>query len=86
MFICAAGDIHGAMDRFYDDALSFEDSLGAPFDYVLHVGDFGVQPAWLSGRIHETGGSCAGWLRIPAVSVHHSDSSRSTIPDHVGPV
>jgi hypothetical protein len=28
MFICAAGDIHGAMDRLYDDVLAFEASLG----------------------------------------------------------
>jgi predicted phosphodiesterase len=44
MFICAAGDIHGAMDRLYDDVLAFEESLGARFDCVLHVGDFGVWP------------------------------------------
>lgn len=44
MLICAAGDIHGAMDRLYDDILAFEESLGVHFDYVLHVGDFGVWP------------------------------------------
>jgi len=44
MFICAAGDIHGALDRFYEDVLAFEESLGARFDYVLHLGDFGVWP------------------------------------------
>lgn len=44
MLICAAGDIHGAMDRLYDDVLAFEESLGVRFDYVLHVGDFGVWP------------------------------------------
>jgi hypothetical protein len=44
MFICAAGDIHGAMDRLYDDVLAFEESLGVRFDCVLHVGDFGVWP------------------------------------------
>jgi hypothetical protein len=32
------------MDRLYDDVLAFEESLGARFDYVLHVGDFGVWP------------------------------------------
>jgi hypothetical protein len=42
MLICAAGDIHGAMDRLYHDVLAFEASLGIRFDYVLHVGDFGV--------------------------------------------
>ena len=44
MFICAAGDIHGAVDRLYDDVLAFEGSLGMRFDYVLHVGDFGIWP------------------------------------------
>lgn len=44
MFICVAGDIHGAMDRLYEDVLAFEESMGARFDYVLHVGDFGVWP------------------------------------------
>src|SRR5689334_1955822 len=29
MFICAAGDIHGAIDRMYDDVLAFEASLGS---------------------------------------------------------
>lgn len=31
MFICAAGDIHGAMDRLYTDVLAFEESLGSPW-------------------------------------------------------
>ncbi len=44
MFICAAGDIHGAMDRLCSDVLAFEESLGVRLDYVLHVGDFGVWP------------------------------------------
>ena len=44
MLICAAGDIHGAMDRLYHDVLEFEASLGVRFDYVLHVGDFGIWP------------------------------------------
>ncbi len=44
MPICAAGDIHGAMDRMYEDVLPFEAALGAPFGWVLHVGDFGVWP------------------------------------------
>ena len=42
VLICAAGDIHGAISRFYDDVLSFEISLGVTFDWVLHVGDFGI--------------------------------------------
>jgi hypothetical protein len=30
MLICAAGDIHGAMDRLYEDVLGFEAALAAP--------------------------------------------------------
>lgn len=44
MLICAAGDIHGAMDRMYEDVLAFEATLGARFEWVLHVGDVGVWP------------------------------------------
>ena len=44
MIICAAGDIHGAMDRMYEDVLAFEAALGARFEWVLHVGDFGIWP------------------------------------------
>jgi hypothetical protein len=44
MFLCAAGDIHGALDQLYDDVLAFEKALGLRFDAVLHVGDFGVWP------------------------------------------
>src|SRR5690606_21740791 len=44
MIICAAGDIHGALDRLYEDVLAFEGTLGVRFDWVLHVGDFGVWP------------------------------------------
>jgi hypothetical protein len=41
---CAAGDIHGALDRFYADVLAFEGALGETFDHILHVGDFGIWP------------------------------------------
>lgn len=44
MLICAAGDIHGAMDHLYRDVLAFEAVLGVRFDCVLHVGDFGIWP------------------------------------------
>lgn len=44
MLICAAGDIHGAIDRMYDEILAFEGTLGIRFDCVLHVGDFGIWP------------------------------------------
>ncbi len=44
MMICAAGDIHGALDRLYEDVLAFEVSLGVRFEWVLHVGDVGGWP------------------------------------------
>lgn len=44
MLLCAAPDIHGAIDRMYDDVLSFENVLGNPFEGVLHVGDFWPDP------------------------------------------
>ncbi len=44
VLICAAGDIHGAIERLYDDVLAFEAALGARFEWVLHVGDFGIWP------------------------------------------
>jgi hypothetical protein len=40
----AAGDIHGAMDRLYEDVLAYESAFGVRFEWVLHVGDFGVWP------------------------------------------
>ena len=36
------GDTHGAINRLYDDVLAFEMSLGGIFEWVLHVGDFGI--------------------------------------------
>lgn len=44
MIICAAGDIHGAIDRMYEDVLAFEVAVGVRFECVLHVGDFGIWP------------------------------------------
>jgi hypothetical protein len=44
MIICAAGDIHGAIDLLYKDVLLFEAALGVRFEWVLQVGDFGVWP------------------------------------------
>lgn len=29
MILCAAGDIHGALGRLFEDALAFEESFGA---------------------------------------------------------
>ena len=31
VIVCAAGDIHGAIDRLYDEVLAFEESLGVRF-------------------------------------------------------
>jgi hypothetical protein len=57
--ICAAGDIHGALGRFYDDVLAFEAALGIPFAWVLHVGDFGIlpDPAKIDGASRRHGGA-----------------------------
>lgn len=66
MLICAAGDIHGAINRFYDDILTFEMSLGASFDWVLHVGDFGIWPdperIDRATRNHDGAGDFSEWL------------------------
>ena len=66
MLICAAGDIHGAMDQLYSDVLAFEYSLGVRFDHVLHVGDFGVWPdpdrVDKATRKHEGAGDFPVWF------------------------
>jgi hypothetical protein len=33
---CAAGDIHGALSRFYADVLAFEGALGETFHPMCH--------------------------------------------------
>jgi len=67
MLICAAGDIHGAMDRLYQDVFEFEASLGVRFDYVLHVGDFGIWPdpnrIDKATRHHDGAGDFPAWIR-----------------------
>jgi len=59
------GYIHGALDRFYDGVLAFEEALGATFNRVLHVGDFGVwpEPNRVDGatRRHDGAGDFARW-------------------------
>jgi predicted phosphohydrolase len=66
MFICAAGDIHGAVDQLYTDVLAFEESLGVRFDHVLSVGDFGIWPdasrVDKATRKHEGGGDFPVWF------------------------
>jgi len=65
MFICAAGDIHGALARLYDDVLAFEIQLGVRFDWVLQVGDFGIWPDPLNigraSRNHDGAGEFSEW-------------------------
>lgn len=66
MLFCAAGDIHGAIDKMYGDVLAFETSLGARFDWVLHVGDFGIWPdpnrIDRATRTHDGAGDFPAWL------------------------
>lgn len=66
VLICAAGDIHGAMEHLYSDVLAFEAALGARFDWVLHVGDFGIWPdpekIDRGTRNHDGAGDFSKWL------------------------
>jgi len=66
MLVCAAGDIHGALDRMYEDILAFEASLGVRFEHVLHVGDFGLWPdpdrVDRATRDHEGAGDFPRWF------------------------
>ena len=66
MILCIAGDIHGALDRMFADVLTFEAALMVRFDWVLHVGDFGVwpDPTRIDGatRRHEGAGDFPTWF------------------------
>ena len=66
VLICVAGDIHGAMERLYDDVLAFEAALCSRFDWVLHVGDFGIWPdperIDRGTRNHDGAGDFSKWL------------------------
>jgi Icc-related predicted phosphoesterase len=66
VIICAAGDIHGGLDRMYEQVLAFETSLGVHFAWLLHVGDFGIwsDPARIDGatRRHDGAGDFPVWL------------------------
>jgi predicted phosphodiesterase len=65
MLICAAGDIHGRIDRLYAAVAEFERSLGQPFALVLHVGDFGIWPdparVDKATRKHDGAGDFPAW-------------------------
>lgn len=67
LYLCAAGDIHGALSRMYNDVLDFEKHLGVTFDWVLQVGDFGVWPDPLridrASRKHDGAGEFSQWLK-----------------------
>lgn len=66
MILCAAGDIHGAIDHLYEDVLAFEAALGVRFEWVLHVGDFGIWPdperIDRATRHHDGAGDFPAWL------------------------
>jgi hypothetical protein len=53
VFNCPAGEVHGAIERLYDDVLAFETTLGVYFDYVLQVGGFGICPDRGNPRVYE---------------------------------
>jgi hypothetical protein len=54
------------MDRLFEDVLAFEKSLGLRFDWVLHVGDFGVWPdperVDRATRDHDSAGDFPRWF------------------------
>lgn len=66
MIVCAAGDAHGALERLYADVLAFERALDLTFDWVLHVGDFGIWPhpdrVDQATRRHDGAGDFPSWL------------------------
>jgi hypothetical protein len=66
VLLCAAGDIHGAIERLYEEVLAFERALDLTFDWVLHVGDFGIWPdaARVDGptKRHDGAGDFPAWL------------------------
>ena len=67
MIVCGAGDAHGKLTRMYDDIMEFERSLGIRFDWVLHVGDFGIWPdaneVDRATRKHGDVGDFPTWIR-----------------------
>lgn len=77
MIICAAGDIHGAIDRLYAEVASFERALGVQFDWVLQVGDFGVWPD--PGRIDSATRKHGGAGDFPAWHAERRPVPRPTL-------
>lgn len=66
MMLCTAGDAHGALDRLYADVLDLERAIGVSFDWVLHVGDFGIWPdpdrVDKATRHHDGAGDFPRWI------------------------
>src|SRR5690606_25542484 len=66
MILCAAGDIHGRLDQMYTGVLAFEEALAVRFDFVLHVGDFGIwpDPNRVDGatKRHDGAGDFPSWI------------------------
>lgn len=66
MILCAAGDIHGRLDQMYTGVLAFEEALAVRFDFVLHVGDFGIwpDPNRIDGatKRHDGAGDFPSWI------------------------
>jgi hypothetical protein len=67
MNICAAGDVHGRIDKFYGCIKKFESELKINFDAVLQVGDFGI---WIDEnrrdgitKFHKGTGDFPAWYR-----------------------
>lgn len=81
MLLCAAGDIHGAIDRMYEDILTFEATLGERFDWVLHVGDFGIWPdpnrIDRASRTHDGAGDFPAWLANGRAGIRFEKHRRS---------
>lgn len=66
MILCAAGDTHGALNQMYTGVLEFEAALGVRFDWILHVGDFGIWPdparVDKATRRHDGAGDFPAWF------------------------
>ncbi len=77
MILCAVGDIHGAMNRMYDGILEFECALQVTFDWVLHVGDFGIWPD--AKRIDKATLKHDGAGDFPAWLAEHRITPRKTV-------
>jgi hypothetical protein len=65
VILCAACDIHVAIDPLCADVLAYEAELGVRFDLVFHVGDFGIWPdarrVDKATRNHDGAGDFPAW-------------------------